>query len=188
LLGNKSIIYELFKTFGVSAQLSKDLYDIINGKTGKHIYTNTHRILKNRNEIIVTPLMVMDEPYFVINSINDIINVPSIKSAHFVIMSNDFIIPSDKCVACLDADKLIFPLIIRSWKAGDYFCPLGMKKKKKLSDYFIDNKYSIPEKEKALIIESSGEIVCILGERIDDRFRTSRDTKKVLLIKVNGKC
>ena len=74
-------------------------------------------------------------------------------------------------------------MTIRKWKAGDHFYPLGMKQKKKLSDYFIDNKYSRFDKENIFILESAGKIVWIIGERIDDRFKITRSTKKGLLIK-----
>ena len=85
-------------------------------------------------------------------------------------------------MACLDAERITFPLTIRKWKPGDYFIPLGMKQKKKLSDYFIDNKYSILEKESKMILECRGDIVWIVGERIDNRFKITRNTKKALII------
>jgi tRNA(Ile)-lysidine synthase len=78
---------------------------------------------------------------------------------------------------------MTFPVNIRKWKPGDNFIPLGMKQKKKLSDYFIDNKYSIPEKENKYILESDGRIVWIIGDRIDNRFRITRSAKKALIIK-----
>ena len=83
--------------------------------------------------------------------------------------------------------KVSFPMVIRKWKAGDYFYPLGMKQKKKLSDYFIDNKYSRFDKENIFILESGGKIVWIIGDRIDDRFKITNSTKKGLLLKAKRK-
>ena len=75
-----------------------------------------------------------------------------------------------------------FPLIIRGWKTGDFFYPLGMKQKKKLSDYFIDRKYSLVKKENTLILESEGKIVWIIGERLDERFKVTESTSRILMI------
>ena len=95
-------------------------------------------------------------------------------------------IPSDPDTACIDSEIITFPVIIRKWKTGDSFYPLGMKQKKKLSDYFVDKKYSVIDKEKCLILESGGQIVWIIGDRIDNRFRITESTRKALIIKAKG--
>ena len=93
-------------------------------------------------------------------------------------------IPRQKSIAYIDSEMIRFPLIIRGWKKGDYFFPLGMNKKKKLSDYFIDSKYSLLKKEKTLILESAGDIVWIIGERLDERFKVKESTTAVLMIEL----
>jgi tRNA(Ile)-lysidine synthase len=185
-LDNTSILYELTKSFGMTNNLLKDLRNIITGQTGGYIFTDTHRILKNRNELILSARSNRGKEDIVpckINRIADIRKVSFIKSISSVNITRNFRIPSDDDTACLDYARVKFPLIIRKWKPGDSFYPLGMKKKKKLSDYFTDRKYSIPEKEKAYILESAGKIAWIVGERIDDRFRITPETKRALIIK-----
>ena len=73
--------------------------------------------------------------------------------------------------------------MLRKWKKGDYFYPLGMKKKKKVSDYLIDRNIPISYKEKLWLLQSGDSIACIIGERIDDRFKVTPGTKKVYVIR-----
>ena len=98
-------------------------------------------------------------------------------------ISKEFEIPKDAETACLNFEKIKFPVTIRNWQHGDFFYPLGMKERKKISDYLIDRKYSLPEKEKFLILESDGKIIWLIGERIDDRFKVTPGTKRALIIK-----
>ena len=95
-----------------------------------------------------------------------------------------FSIPKDSSVCCLDLDKLEFPLIFRPWKKGDYFYPLGMKrKKKKVSDFLIDQKIPLTEKPAVFIAESGKKIACIVGLRIDERFKVLPSTRNIFIIK-----
>jgi tRNA(Ile)-lysidine synthase len=98
----------------------------------------------------------------------------------------DFRYSTNPNVADFDLDKLEFPLILRHWQEGEYFQPLGMSGLKKLSDFFIDEKYSIPEKENAWILASSNRPIWIVGKRLDDRFKITSKTKKILRIKLNS--
>ena len=179
---NRVIIYELFKPFSINDVPLNDLINIIEGKTGGQIFTGTHMIIKNRKEIIVSCEKAVDEAPRVIENIQEFDGVPEIVSVRSVIVTDMFEIPSGPLSACIDSDKISFPLIIRKWEAGDYFYPLGMKQTKKLSDYFIDNKYSGIEKKNARILESDSKIVWIIGDRIDNRFRITRSSKYALIL------
>jgi tRNA(Ile)-lysidine synthase len=92
-------------------------------------------------------------------------------------------------VLAFDADKLCFPFVLRSWKTGDWMIPFGMKGRKKLSDIFADLKYEATEKTAALVLEDglstdSSHVAALLGVRMDDRYRISASTSKVLKISI----
>jgi len=186
-LHNKAVLFELFKPYGMTTALLNDMKKVIEGKTGGLIITETHRIIKNRKEIIVSDEVIRKETSYSINNLQDFCVFPGISSARNVRITATFEIPSDPHTACIDSEKVSFPMRIRKWKAGDYFHPLGMKQKKKLSDYFIDKKYSRFDKENIFILESGGNIVWVIGDRIDNRFKITDTTKKGFLIKLKRK-
>jgi tRNA(Ile)-lysidine synthase len=181
---NRSLIFELFREYGVGSSQLDELIMLINGRTGSILLTSTHRLIRNRDEIIITEKLPIEEVHLVINDLEGLRESHLIESAEILEIKNSFNIPNDPLVACLDMLDISFPMIIRNWKAGDSFFPLGMKQKKKLSDYFIDRKYSIPEKEKKLVLESGGRIIWIIGDRPDDRFRINPSTKKILMLRI----
>ncbi|HEX7493354.1 MAG TPA: tRNA lysidine(34) synthetase TilS, partial [Bacteroidales bacterium] len=184
---NKAMLFELFKPFNITNAQLNDLRKVIEGNTGGQIITGTHRIIKNRKEIVVSDEEIANETIYTIKNIPAFCIFPGISSARYVTISQSFEIPSDQHMACLDSEKVAFPMVIRKWKAGDYFYPLGMRQKKKLSNYFIDKKYSRFDKENIYILESGGKIVWIIGDRIDDRFKITSSTKKGILIKSKRK-
>ena len=168
---------------GYNETLLSDLVKVIKGKTGGQIITATHRIIKNRKELEVSDEEINHETSYIINNIQDFSIFPGISSVEDVRITKNFKINPDPHLACIDYQKISYPLKIRKWKPGDHFYPLGMKRMKKLSDYFIDNKYSKFDKENIFILESDGKIVWIIGDRIDDRFKITGSTAEGLLIK-----
>ncbi len=177
---NRTILFELFRPFGINSQMINDLLNILQGISGSQVFTGTHRIIKNRDEIIVTDPDTGKEFH---TNVNDITGFPAFIAAEYMNVSDSFIIPKASSVACLDSGILKFPVTIRRWNTGDFFHPLGMNQKKKLSDYFVDRKYSLTEKEKKLVLESDGKIAWIIGDRIDDRFKITSETKQALILR-----
>jgi tRNA(Ile)-lysidine synthase len=183
-LDNRTLIYELFKPFGITGTLADDLISIAGGDTGSQVFTESHRFLRNRGEILITPVNEIKDENYLINNPEEIASLSFVKSVQMIDKAVGFKIPRAKESACLDLDKISFPVEIRKWAPGDYFFPLGMTKKKKLSDYFIDARISRIDKEKILVMESGGKICWIVGERMDDRFKVTGTTRRILFIKL----
>ena len=152
LQSGKALIFELFRPFGITGSTSGNLIRMLTGKTGGQIFTKTHRIIRNRNELIVSPIENREAGILQNKYPEDLLMVPGIVTAGIINNKADFKIPDNQNIACLDFEKIKFPVLIRAWKRGDFFFPLGMKQKKKLSDYFIDLKFSLPEKRKPLFL------------------------------------
>jgi tRNA(Ile)-lysidine synthase len=158
---------------------------LIRAGTGKQLFTPSHRILRNRDEIIVSPLGRNRQDPMLIESVADLLNLPLIRSVSVNTVDENFRISRNPRIACIDRDLISLPLTVRRWKEGDWFHPLGMAGRKKLSDYFVDRKYSLLQKEETMILESAGKIVWVMGDRLDDRFRVTESTTTVLLIELS---
>ncbi|MBW6500234.1 MAG: tRNA lysidine(34) synthetase TilS [Bacteroidales bacterium] len=183
-LHNRTILFEIFRPYGITGPLVKDLITIISGRTGGNIFTGKYRILKNRNEIIISGREASEAVSYNITGLMGFQEIPLVISAEEVMVSTGFSIPSDASAGCFDSDEVLYPVIIRKWRPGDYFYPLGMDHRKKISDFLVDNKYSLPDKENSLVMECDGKIAWLVGKRIDNRFRIRKSTKRALIITV----
>ncbi|MGQ9619867.1 MAG: tRNA lysidine(34) synthetase TilS [Bacteroidales bacterium] len=180
----KTILFELFRQYGISPGQLKILERFFYGRTGSVLLTASHRLIKNRDEIIVTGLPEKEKKEYLVDNIDGFQRLPFIETAELIQINSEFKPEADSSAAFLDAESVAFPVTIRKWNPGDRFQPLGMSSHKKLSDYFTDRKYSIAYKEKIFVMESAGEIIWILGERIDDRYKITGNTHKVLIIRL----
>ena len=181
---NDGVLFELFRPYGINSSTLKSLKKIISGDTGKQVFTQTHWLVKDREKILVSEISNQENISYEINNLKELRAIPFIKSVVRKKYSSDYKIPADNLTACIDLEKISFPIIIRKWRYGDFFYPLGMNRKKKLSDYLIDRKLSRQDKEHILVLECNEKIVWIIGERIDNRYRITPETKQVLLIRV----
>jgi tRNA(Ile)-lysidine synthase len=93
-------------------------------------------------------------------------------------------LPVIPLTAAIDLDRVTFPVTVRHWEPGDRFMPLGMKQMKKISDFLIDMKIPVSEKEKVLLLLSGDEIMWVMGYRIDDRYRVTTQTRRILFVTV----
>ncbi len=177
----KALLSEILFDFGFTHDVISKITAANKLESGKIFLGKNCRLLKNRNEWILTPLQEIEESFLLEKGAS--IALPIVlKSASKAIKG--FKISKDPTLAQLDEDKLKFPLKLRKWKQGDWFIPLGMKGKMKLSDYFINQKFSLLDKENAWILASGNDIVWIVAHRVDQRYAIGEKTKKVYLAQV----
>ena len=173
------VLHECLKPFGFNSAQIEAMLKNIGQKSGTTFQSATHKLLIDRDKIIIKPADSNEFQPIIIDSPHDI---ESIGLTMNVVPITDFVLDKRPCTACLDFDKLRFPLTIRRWQHGDVFHPIGMKGAKKLSDFFIDNKIDVFSKESALVITSNDKIAWIVGMRPDNRFKVDNKTQQVLVI------
>ena len=178
-----TITYEIVKDYGFTAAQVIDIIQLLKADNGKFVASLTHRIIRNRNWLIIAPLASFEAMHILIESKEQSINFEN-GSIEISVIENLSSVSEDVNLVQLDAAKVQFPLLLRKWKSGDYFYPLGMQKKKKISRFLIDKKLSTIQKEKIWVIESNQRIIWIVGQRIDNRFKIMPSTKQVLQLKL----
>lgn len=176
----KSYLYQWLNEYCFSAW--DDIYDLVDGQSGKQVFSNKFRLLKNRDFLILSPikLEVEIEEYFIYKKQKEV-NIPL--NLSFCKVTDISLVPNTTIF--VDEDKLWFPLDLRRWKKGDSFQPLGMEgNSKKVSKFFKDQKLSLIEKENIWILCSDNQIVWIVGLRQDERFKVKNTTKNLLKIQL----
>jgi tRNA(Ile)-lysidine synthase len=175
---------EILKEFGFNYEQSKEILEVIEGMPGKQFLTSTHQLVIDRTSLVIAPLSSNAFEQF---QIIDGQTLFSLSGSEYLIerLTDSHSLQRNAAIAELDYSKLRFPLVIRAYSEGDYFYPLGMKGKKKLSDFMIDEKIPLNLKQDIRVVVSNNEIVWIVGRRIDDRFKVTAKTKQVLRIKQN---
>lgn len=175
-----SLPYEVLKKFGFAEKQVPEFLKLTDASSGSYLENDTHRIIKHRNWLLILPQAQLPQTTAIVEAATKKLLLP-IGELHFK-KRDQFSLQSSQAIAQLDSKQIAFPLVVRRWKEGDYFYPLGLRKKKKLARFFIDQKLSLPQKEAVWVVESASRIVWIIGYRIDDRFKITPTTKSILEI------
>jgi tRNA(Ile)-lysidine synthase len=178
-----TVVYEIIKDYNFTAHQTEEVIALLESESGKYVQSPSHRIIKNRKWLIISPNQTEEAQHILIETNDKKIIFTEGKLQ--IEKHSTFDINHSPLTAQLDAAEIKFPLLLRKWKQGDYFYPLGMQKKKKLSRFFIDQKLSLTQKEKVWVIESNKKILWVVGMRIDDRFKITDKTKEVLQISLS---
>lgn len=181
-LSPATMLFEILSPFGFNASVIEDICQCLDSIPGKVFYSNDYRLIKDRKDLILDKISDenLSQREYAIDKVSQEITDPIRLKISF--LSGNITINKDARFLYADADKLSFPLTLRKWQPGDWFIPFGMKGRKKLSDFFTDRKFSLPDKENAWVLTSDEDIVWVVGERSDERFKITESTENVLVM------
>ncbi|MET0394272.1 MAG: tRNA lysidine(34) synthetase TilS [Chitinophagaceae bacterium] len=182
---NRALVYEIISSFGFTEKQVDEVLKLTESESGSYIQSPgaAYRIIRHRHWLLISPVLSAAADNIIIEEKDR----ETVFSGGILTVANEEARADSKPdtsphIACLDARAITFPLLLRRWKQGDYFYPLGMAKKKKLSRFFIDQKMSKTDKETVWVLEMNKKIVWVVGRRIDNRFKVTDDTKRCLTL------
>ena len=172
-------MHEFFYKYGFSQV--NDIKNILTSQSGKYVSSKTHRIVKDRDYLILEEIST--NKFDPIKIFNDLTNVETIYGDLSFNLIENFEKSLTLSSVCVDEGKLVYPLRVECCVQGMDFIPLGMKGKKTLSKFFKDEKISIIDKKRTLIlINGNNELIWVVNQRIDDRYKLSDSTNSILKI------
>jgi tRNA(Ile)-lysidine synthase len=180
-----SLVYDIIKDYGFGEKQVPDVKKLLKAESGKFIENENFQVIRHRNWLIIAP-KTLDTAIIAIGKDQQLIRYPSGVLEFDTQLAGKLKLEGDANLALLDIKNIEYPLVLRKWKTGDYFYPLGMTKKKKLSRFFIDQKLSRNIKENTWILESGKRIIWVVGMRIDERFKITPSTKEILRISLTN--
>ena len=180
----KLLFFELLKPLNFTPSVVDEVLSSLDKQSGTSFYSSTHRLTVDRDRLVISPLVERKQELYYLHGEG------SLKLGEERIsltLSENLNFKADKEVAYVDANLLIFPLIVRYRQPGDRFKPLGMKSLKKLSDFFVDEKVPVPQKDKVpLLINGNGDLLWVAGMRQDERYKVRATTKKVAIFELSN--
>lgn len=177
----QAYLYQLLKTYHFTDWTQ--ITALLDAQSGKQITSSTHRLLKNRSQLILSRLNTMAKISISIEAADGLVSIPN-QLFNLKLEMTTSLGVSDIDHVYLDFEVLKFPLRFDNWSHGDYFYPSGMSGKKKLSKYFKDEKLSLIDKENIRVIYSGNDVVWIVGRRADQRFLANKNSTQILKLSI----
>ena len=178
----KTLLFELFKPFSFTEAVLGDLVKSWNGNSGKVFNSSSHQLILDRNSVLLSRKSPVKIEKYKLND-DEEFTWHKKKYRSFVTVAESYQLTKDSNILQADHSLLVFPLTLRTWQKGDFFHPLGMKGKKKLSDYFIEQKIPLNKKSQVGILENgNGDIVWVCSHRPDDRYKITKASKKIFIL------
>ncbi len=185
-LSPQSVLFEILSPIGFTPSVIEDIANNLDSIPGKIYMADNYRLLKDRDYLVISDCKlekkedILEE--FLIYQDSDDMQQPITLTYKTEINTPQFVIQKSKSVLHADIDKLSFPLTLRKWRKGDWFVPFGMDGKKKISDFFTDNKFTLFQKEETWVLLSGNNIVWIVNHRADNRFKITVTSKTIYTI------
>jgi len=176
------ILFELLTDFGFNFQQATDIFLSLDGQAGKCFHSEKFQLVIDRKSLFISPKEDDENPKVFVGKNEEWIEAKGNRLSFEVIIPEEVNFSMDNNTAFLDLKSLEFPLVLRKWEEGDRFQPLGMRHKKKLSDFMIDEKIPLNLKKQVLVLTSAKDIVWVVGHRIDDRYKIDEQTTHVYKI------
>lgn len=184
LPAQNSHLFELLRPYGFHSRDVANIIESLDSISGKIFFSDDFQILRDRQYLVLSKKREKETGVFELFENGEIDVFDKRFNCRVYECPSDFKFSTNLQIACFDADKLSFPLKLRKWQEGDVFRPIGMKGRKKISDYFIDNKFSLTDKENAWLLVSGDDIVWLVGHRMDDRFKITKTTQSICKIEI----
>ena len=183
----ETLLYEWLRPLGFSRIVVGELFESLMGLSGKQFYSATHQVLKDRDRLYIAPLQEPSawQPIEIPVATGELTQ-PLHLSFQLMERTSDFQLEHASDAAYFDAEKLPGRLTLRLPQTGDWFVPFGMRGRKKLSDFFADQKMNRWEKLRQPLLCAGESIVWVVGRRTDDRFRVGEETKMIFSVKKIG--
>ncbi|GAA4320403.1 tRNA lysidine(34) synthetase TilS [Mucilaginibacter gynuensis] len=178
------LLYKLLQPYGFTEVVVDDIISSLNKHAGRQFESTVFKLILDRDKLIIAPKSNTTFNPVQLNMGDSELDFAGYK---LNILHDDtpLIVKDNPLAVSIDADLLQYPLTIRPWQQGDVFYPLGMKTRKKLSDFFIGEKVPLHKKDSIpLIVNGNGDIIWIGGYRPDNRYKVSRNTKKVTIFEL----
>jgi tRNA(Ile)-lysidine synthase len=176
--------FEIISEYGFSFDSTVKILESLDNQPGISFYSEKFQLLKDREELIIKELNDLPADDYLLGPEIIFLEHPVRFDIKKFVISDVTEIKKEKQYATFDLEKLKFPLKLRKWHNGDFFYPFGLDGRKKVSDYFTDHKFSIFEKENTWLLVSGNDIIWIVGQRIDNRYKMTEKTKEILQIKL----
>ncbi|WP_184547458.1 tRNA lysidine(34) synthetase TilS [Mucilaginibacter sp. FT3.2] len=177
------LLFKLLQEYGFNETAVDDVLSVLDKHSGRVFESTDYLLVLDRDRLIIKKRKAEPEAVHILEHEHEV-NYGEYK-LNLLHDDSPLIVKDNPLATSADRDLLTYPLTVRAWQEGDYFCPMGMKGRKKLSDYFINQKLSLHQKQEVpILVNGNGDIIWVAGYRMDERYKVNNNTKKVTIFEL----